>query len=212
MEAPELWIIAGPNGAGKSTCVALEPIASLIGDVTFLNPDDRTLTKLRSLGYQGFTDAPIDLQTKLFLESANEVSADLDVAILNRQPIGIETVLSTHKYCSTVESVKRQLGTVWLVYVALNSPGISAERIAARVRRGGHGVPEAKIPERWHRSLDNLAWFACRSTAFWIVDNSDSDPGHHRRMLASGKSGILERLDETAFPELKSALSSLPGK
>ena len=39
-----------------------------------------------------------------------------------------------------------------LVYIALASPDIARERVAARVRRQGHDVPEEKIVQRWQRS------------------------------------------------------------
>ena len=88
MAEPELWIVAGPNGAGKTTCVQKEPISHLLPDVTFFNPDDRTLVKLRSLGYQGFPDAPIEAQSRAFFESADEVFAELEKAIARKSPLG----------------------------------------------------------------------------------------------------------------------------
>jgi len=97
MPYPEFWIVAGPNGAGKTTCVQKEPIQSLLPNVTFLNPDDRTLKKLQLQGYQGFSDAPLDVQTALFFEAANDVFVDLEHAISQQSPVGVETVLSSDK-------------------------------------------------------------------------------------------------------------------
>ena len=78
MAIPELWLLAGPNGAGKTTSSQRQPIAGLLPGVVFLNPDDRTLAKIRAAGYGGFADAPANIQTALFIESANEVSTDLN--------------------------------------------------------------------------------------------------------------------------------------
>ena len=47
MKFPELWIVAGPNGAGKTTAVQREPVNSILPGISFLNPDNRTLEKLR---------------------------------------------------------------------------------------------------------------------------------------------------------------------
>ena len=47
---------------------------------------------------------------------------------------------------------------------------------ATRVKRGGHGIPDDKIDQRWKRSLELLPRFVRRASAFWVVDNSDSDP------------------------------------
>ena len=206
MSYPEFWIIAGPNGAGKTTCVKTKPIADLLPDVDFLNPDERTLFKLRSLSYQGFSDAPVDAQTRLFFASADEVFEELKQALADNRKVGVETVLSSDKYRSLVESTQRAGGIFCLVYVALSSPAIAQERVAARVKRGGHGIPDDKIEQRWHRSLENLPWFVQRSTNFWVMDNSSSDPQSCPLLVASGKLGQVELVDEHAFPEMKKAL------
>lgn len=210
MPVPEFWIVAGPNGAGKTTTVQREPIAGWLPDVTFLNPDDLTLQKLRAAGYAGFADAPAADQLRLFIESANEVSADLDAAIAAGRPVGIETVLSSDKYQPAVEAVLSRFGVVGLIYVAVSSPDISRRRIADRVRRGGHGVPDEKIAHRWQRSLDLLPWFAGRATQFWVVDNSPFDMAVPPRLLASGGHGRLEFLSDDIFPEMAAALTALP--
>jgi predicted ABC-type ATPase len=116
-------------------------------------------------------------------------------------------VLSSEKYRVLVEQVLQVGGIFCLIYVALASPAIAKERVAARVRRGGHGIPDDKIEQRWKRSLGNLPWFVRRATSFWVVDNSNSDPSFPPKLIASGKAGKVEFLDVDTFAELKSALS-----
>jgi predicted ABC-type ATPase len=207
---PELWIVGGPNGAGKTTCVQREPITELLPGVAFLNPDEYTLKKIRSLEYQGFHDAPADVQMRLFVESADEVYAELEQAIARGEAVGVESVLSSPKYQPLVETVIARGGFFGLIYVALSSPELARERVAGRVSRGGHGVPDEKIALRWRRSLANLGWFARRASSFWIVDNSDSDLARPRLIVASGQEGRLEYLSPDAFPELDTALAMLP--
>ncbi len=209
MAAPEFWIVAGPNGAGKTTCVQKEPIARILPGVTFLNPDDRTLSKLHHLGYRGFRDAPPEIQHRLFIESANEVQRDLEFRIEAGSPVGVETVLSSEKYCPIVERVRAARGFVGLIYVALSSPQLAVDRVAERVRKGGHGVPPSKIESRWFRSLTNLKWFARHATAFWVFDNSDSNSANMPVLIAQGQSGSLIRIDKQAFAEIKETLSKL---
>jgi predicted ABC-type ATPase len=212
MAVSTLWIVAGPNGAGKTTCVQKEPISTLIPELRFTNPDDRTLEKLRAHGFQGFADAPVDLQTRLFFESADEVYAELEMAISQSIGVGVETVLSSRKYCRLVEAIQHGNGFFGLIYICLSSPVLAKVRVAARVLRGGHGIPDDKIELRWHRSLENLAWFARRATVFWVVDNSDSDPAIPPLLVAAGKHGILEQMDAGVFSEMRNALSTLPQK
>jgi len=94
---PEFWLVAGPNGAGKTTCVQRERIAKLIPSATFLNPDDLTLAKLRDRGVSTFADAPVDLLTTFFIESANEVESRVRHAMERGDSFGVETVLSSAK-------------------------------------------------------------------------------------------------------------------
>ena len=160
-------------------------------------------------GYKGFLDAPVDVQTRLFFESADEVFEELKQGLARRQKVGVETVLSTDKYRVLVEAVRNDGGIFSFIYVALASPSIAKERVAARVRRGGHGIPDEKIEQRWTRSLQNLPWYAERATEFWVIDNSDSDPQTCPTLIASGKHGLVEYFAEDTFPEMKSALSSI---
>jgi predicted ABC-type ATPase len=210
MPVPELWIVAGPNGAGKTTAVQRAPIAALLEGVSFINPDDRTLLKLRAAEYDTFANTPPDILTRLFLESADEVFRDLVEMIDRCEPVGVETVLSSPKYRPLVEMVMDRGGFVGLVYLSLSSPELARRRVAARVARGGHGVPDDKVEARWQRSLAELAWFAQHVTVFWVYDNSDSDPQHPQLELARGQDGRLTDHSPNAFPEMKAVLNSLP--
>lgn len=62
-------------------------------------------------------------------------------------------------------------------------------RVAARVRAGGHGVPEAKIRARWHRLWPLVAHAVdlCESTTIW--DNGQLQP----RIVATITAGIPDQ-------------------
>lgn len=209
MPSPTLWIVAGPNGAGKTTCTQRRPITMLLPGVRFLNPDDLSREKLLRKGFSGFADAPDDVRRSAFLESADEVFDQLSRSISVGEAIGVETVLSTDKYRTSVESVRLVGGFVGLIYVALESSALACQRVAARVRRGGHDVPIDKIEARWERSLDNLPWFARQATAFWIFDNSNSNLSQPTRLVARGRFGSVEFLAEDIFPRLRSAVGRI---
>lgn len=144
MPSPTLWIVAGPNGAGKTTSTQREPISALLAGVRFLNPDDLSREKLLRQGFSGFADAPDEIRLRAFLESADEVFDELTLAVAAGESVGVETVLSTDKYRTVIESVRKAGGFVGLIYVALESPALACQRVAARVRRGGHDVPLIK--------------------------------------------------------------------
>lgn len=211
MSGPVFWIIAGPNGAGKTTLVQSGPISQVLADVTFLNPDDVTLAMLQRRGYRGWSDVPDDLLREVFIDAANEVFQQAETLLAAGTSVGVETVLSTHKYQPLVESLQRMEGQLGLVYVSLAAPSISQARIRHRVSRGGHDVPAEKLAERWRRSLENLEWYLRAAAEFWVFDNSDSKPDVEPPLLAYGQSGtVIYCTDDEIFPEMESVLRRLP--
>ncbi len=73
-----------------------------------------------------------------------------------------------------------------LVFVGLDDVQLSASRVQARVRDGGHNVPMADVLRRFDRSMTNLS-IADRS---YVIDNS----GTRRRLLLSYENGKVKRL------------------
>jgi predicted ABC-type ATPase len=186
MPKPELLIIAGPNGAGKTTTVSYPPFREALAHCEFINPDAVTLGFLNQLGYPTWESVPPGLLKDTFIRAANQCEEHIMQRIEAGAAIAVETVLSTQKYCATVERVLELGGDFFLVYVALNSPELSAQRVDHRVRTGGHGVPADKLAPRWKASLELLPWFALRATSFWIVDNSDTLLGEPGSLMISG--------------------------
>jgi len=210
MSTPIFWLIAGPNGAGKTTFASTEPLSLLLGDVVHLNADDETLARLQELGYESFADAPEDVLRTTFVECANHVTDELTSLLNEGLAVTVETVLSTDKFKPFVESVVQAEGFFGLIYVALNSPALACERVARRVKRGGHDVPPHKTVARWHRSLSNLPWFAYRANRFLAFDNSDSTLAQNVRLLATGVDGVVTVVDRTAIPELTAVFDETP--
>lgn len=211
MPRPTLWIIGGPNGGGKTTLASHPRFRRLLRGVRFLNPDQIALEKLRAMGRQGFHDAAAGESRRCFIEAAETVERELREALTQREVVGVESVLSTRKYCPLVEQVLAAGGFFGLIYVALKSAELSRDRVARRVAQGGHDVPFDKLDARWSRSLENLGWFARRASRFWVVDNSDSTPGVPPRLLAEGGGGRIRVLDAKAIPEIAQSLAEKTG-
>ncbi len=203
-------MLAGPNGCGKTSRVQGFPIQSLIPDVEFLNPDDVTKQKLIAQGYLGFQDSPPELQRTLFIEAANEVSNRLSEAVSHGRKVGIETVLSTDKYLSLVEQVRSSGGYFFLIFIVVNTPELACERVAIRAAQKGHSVPPDKIHDRWYKSIQNLPKFAALSMAFWVFDNSDSNPANPPVLVARGVDGKLVRPPLDSFSFLDQQLAQIP--
>lgn len=186
MTQPDLWIIAGPNGAGKTTNVQWPLFAPLLAGCEFINPDALTLQYLKKQGFHSWKETPAKLLKETFIRAADDSHQRLLQLIRRGGKVAVETVLSTNKYREAVELVRELGGRFYLLYVALSSPGLSAVRVAQRYRTGGHDVPADKLEPRWKASLENLPWFAHRSTAFHVIDNSDSKPGEPGVLIVSG--------------------------
>ena len=61
--------------------------------------------------------------------------------------------------------------------MGLASPELHVERVAARVRRGGHAIPEEIIRRRYERSRLNLVQLMPSLAELRVYDNSaDADP------------------------------------
>ena len=128
------------------------------------------------------------------LDAIQRIEAWLETSILAGHTIGVETVLSTDKYRRLV-TLAKQLGyRVLLIYVLLDDPRRNIERVAIRVRRGGHDVPRDKIIARYWRSLDQLPWFLANVDQAWIWDNS----GATLRSIGEKCDGVI-RIDEKAI-------------
>lgn len=135
---PTLHLLAGPNGAGKTTFVerVLQPVTHL----PFVNADviaaERWPGEELEHAYQ-----------------ASRAAADQRRQLLARGESFItETVFSHHSKVALVQQAVL-LGYLVHLHVVLVPADLSVQRVAERVRRGGHQVPEDKIRERYARLL-----------------------------------------------------------
>jgi predicted ABC-type ATPase len=185
-----MWIIAGPNGAGKSTFTAsfLEELS--LTDLLRLNADEVT-AQLRSRN-------PNEDQNSLNLNAARMVDAKVAEYIEAGTSFLVETVLSSGKYRDDLEAAKTAGYKTAMVYISLYPPELSPRRVGERVLKGGHAVDAATAIKRYHRSHQELAWFASRVDMLMVFDNSAPDG---RPVLLFEK---IPRTDMTASLHFKS--------
>jgi predicted ABC-type ATPase len=118
-------------------------------------------------------------------------------------------VLSTDKYLRVVRAASRQSFRVVLLYVGLPSVEFSIARVALRVSRGGHGIPEAKLRERWPRTLDNFVRFLALADDVVLLSNAAAEP-----VVVGMKSagGPLQLLLPEELPEVTARLERMRGR
>ena len=186
-----LWLFAGCNGAGKSSLISVATApGGVLERVPLLNPDLLTKELLNQAGYHDYADVPADVYRRCFVQAATEMEEIAHAKLRARETICIETVLSTRKYLGLVDAAVRAQVPFKFIYIVLSSPQLACERVARRVRSGGHPVPEAKIVERYVRSLNHLPIFAERASYYCVYDNSSSEPAVGPQAIAVGWKGV----------------------
>ncbi len=172
---PFLLVIAGPNGSGKTTLT--NRMRSLELDFgTYINADEiaaRLLTNNKAAAPEASRQAQI--------EADRLRRAMLD----ERKSYSFETVMSHPSKIDEMLEAKSLGYEVVLYFVAVDDPSINVKRVAQRVARGGHDVPEDKIIARYQRTLELLPMAMQVANRSVIFDNSDLDKGLMR--LASAR-------------------------
>lgn len=162
---PQMVIIGGPNGAGKTT-IARRVVLEAIGIVEYVNAD------VIAAGLAGF--AP----ERAAMAAGRIMLKRLDDLAEQRADFAFETTLASRTFAPWAKERTRQGYQVHLIFVWLDSPELSIRRVAARVRKGGHDVPEATVRRRYARSISNLIHLyipIVETVGYWrIYDNSRS--------------------------------------
>ena len=172
---PQVVVLAGSNGAGKTTASR-----AVLRDVfqigTFVNAD------FIAQGLNGFDPETVALQAgRLMLQRLHDLADE-------RQDFAFETTLSGKTYAPWLRSLQDGGYRVALLYYWLETSDLAVSRVAARVRRGGHHVPEATIRQRWTRSVENLFRLYLPLADDWSLFNNthDGEP----RLIAIGHGDI----------------------
>lgn len=191
-KSPNLYIIAGPNGAGKTT-FAQEFLPHYADCYEFINAD------LIAGGLSPFKPDRVSIKAgKLMLEQIHTLSKrGVDFAF--------ETTLSGRTYVKLIKDLKKRGYQIHLCFLWLSNIKLALARIAERVQKGGHNIPEGVVRRRFGKGIYNLFNIYRPLLDFWIlVDNSYSVPD----ILALEKSGNLSILNEKKFSKILKGLNS----
>lgn len=110
------------------------------------------------------------------LAAGREVVKALEAHVAAGRSFVYETTLSSHQ-ALRIMRVSRAAGySVDLAFVTLNSPDLNVRRVAERVRRGGHNIPEDVIRRRYETALAKLPCAISLADDVVIFDNSDLHP------------------------------------
>jgi predicted ABC-type ATPase len=198
---PCIYVLAGTNGAGKSS------VAGAIFRRTgadYFNPDEATARILAANPGLSTSDA----------NSAawHQGKRLLELAIAERLDFAFETTLGGHTITARLQQALAEDIDVRVWFVGLRTPDLHLARVRARVARGGHDIPEARIRERYDRSRLNLIALMPRLTELRVFDNStDADPEAGRvpqpvLLLHLAKRRIVTLIDLPRIPDWAKAV------
>lgn len=159
MEA-RIYIIAGANGSGKST---ISKVFLPAEGVVYVNPDD--------IAKELCPQKPEEARIAAGREALRQVSYFLDKGV----SFAVESTLSGSAYVKALCRAKELGYKTSIIYTFVDSPEVCIARIAARVRRGGHYIPDADVRRRYTRSKKNFWNLYAPMVDYWtLLYNGDA--------------------------------------
>ena len=174
-DQPQVIILGGPNGAGKSTA-APQLLVDELGVTEFVNAD------VIARGLSGFSPELVAIRAgRILLERIHELAGQ-------RSSFAFETTLASRTFASFIAKLKREGYAVRVNFLWLPSPQMAIDRVAERVRMGGHRVPAETIHRRYVAGLWNFfdLYLPLADDWFFFDNSQDSGP----RLVAAGGGGI----------------------
>lgn len=157
-------IIAGSNGAGKTT-FAREFLPKEARCPVFVNAD------LIAAGLSPFEPATVAIRAgRMMIE-------EIETHVRENRGFAFETTLSGRRYARMIPQWQELGYRIKLVFLYLEDVKIAIERIRARVRQGGHDVPEDVIGRRYEAGWRNFQQLYKKLVDTWVLyDNSGETP------------------------------------
>ncbi|WP_257666670.1 zeta toxin family protein [Parapedobacter tibetensis] len=154
-----LYIISGCNGAGKTTA-SYTILPEILECREFVNADNI------AAGLSPFNPESVALEAgRIMLNRIHEL---LD----EEADFAFETTLSTRSYVALVKDAKQRGYEVTLLYFWLDSPEQAVKRVAKRVAKGGHHIPDDVVIRRYFRGLHNLMYLYTPICDRWVILDS----------------------------------------
>jgi len=161
---PNLYVIAGCNGAGKTTA-SYTVLPEILDCKEFVNAD------IIAAGISPFNPESVALEAgRIMLSRIREL-------IDEQADFAFETTLATRSYIGLIKDAKKHGYQIILLFFWLDSPQQAVKRVAMRVAKGGHHIPNETVHRRYYRGIKNLVHLYTPYCDKWMVlDNMDMQP------------------------------------
>ncbi|MDE8343936.1 MAG: zeta toxin family protein [Acidocella sp.] len=160
----KIIIIAGPNGAGKTTFAR-----------SFL-PAEAQLPRFINADLIAAGLAPFAPETAA-LKAGRLMLQEIELCARGGESFAFETTLSGLGYLRHIALWRAQGYRVSLFFLKLPNVETAIARVAARVRQGGHNIPEPVIRRRFAMGWNNFQKYYKLAVDDWAVyDNAGAEP------------------------------------
>jgi len=156
---PDVIVIAGPNGAGKST-LAPALLRDTLHVFEYVNAD----TIAEGLSAFAPQDASFDAG-RVMLSRLYELDDE-------RKSFAFETTLASRFYAKWLTELQEKGYYVSVIFLWLKDVEYAIERVKARVKLGGHDIPEETIRRRFERGKQNLFNLYLPTANAWRIFNA----------------------------------------
>lgn len=183
-----LYIISGCNGAGKTTA-SYTVLPQILECKEFVNADEIA---------KGLS--PFNPESVAF-EAGRLMLQRIDDLLESNVTFAIETTLATKSYVNLVRRAQSMGYFVHLIFFWLESPELAINRVAERVRKGGHNIPQDVIRRRYVAGIVNLFGRFMDEVDLWMIYDNSRTP---RTFVAKGGKSLATSVEsEMLFNKIK---------
>jgi predicted ABC-type ATPase len=161
---PNVIVIVGPNGAGKST-LAPALLRDTLGILEYVNAD----TIAEGLSAFAPEDASFDAG-RVMLGRLHELAEA-------KKDFALESTLALPFCAGWLRRLKESSNyRISIVFLWLRDVELAIARVNARVKLGGHSIPEETIRRRFERGAENLFELYIPVADSWRIFNAGNTP------------------------------------
>lgn len=178
------WSLQARTALGKST-TAPAVLRDTLKVCEFVNAD------AIAAGLSAFAPETVAIRAgRLMLQRMQELTHQ-------RQDFALETTLASRSFAPWLRGLQSAGYKFHLVYLWLPIVELALARVAERVRRGGHAVPEDVVRRCYDRSLGNFFNLYVRFADSWLMLDNSVEP--RPRVVAKRASGRGVRIVDAGW-------------
>ena len=186
----EVYVIAGPNGAGKTT-FAREFLPHYARCLEFVNAD-----------YIASGLSPLAPELAA-IDAGRVMLKRMQELITGGKSFGFETTLAGKSYTKLFRDLKQQGYRIHLYFLWLPDSTVAIERVAQRVRKGGHGISDETVIRRYNIGLRNFFETYRQLADRWILWDASLNPPSRIAGALDGRLRIENKMLSDAIISLR---------